>query len=116
MKTFANNSLLTSMTVVVALVVDAFHPETAHAETLDKYLQWQHDLIFNPTASQLRREQRGGIFIFDGLKDKTVELAMDTQFDRIDSMMFVGTIVTDNRGEPLTDAQSGEPQVEDDGC
>lgn len=116
MKISASNSLLTAMTVVVALIVDAFHQETVHAETLDKYLQWQQGLIFNPTASQLRREQRGGIFIYDGLKDKTVELVMDTQFDRIESMMFVRTVVTNDQGHPLTNEQSGVPEVEDDGC
>jgi hypothetical protein len=47
--------------------------------------------------------------------DSLVNQAMDKQFDRIQNMMFVGTIVTDVQGEPVVDDQ-GDVIAEDDGC
>ncbi len=41
---------------------------------------------------------------------------MDKHFNRIDNMMFVSTIVTNDSGEIAYDENSGEPQVEDDDC
>ena len=41
---------------------------------------------------------------------------MDQQFDRMEAMMFVRTKVTDTDGEIMTDPESGEWIVEDDGC
>ena len=69
---------------------------------------WQMRMLFNPPESQLNVEKRGRIMIYDGLKEARIERLMDTQFDRIESMMFVRTIITDN--------ETGEDTVEDDGC
>ena len=69
---------------------------------------WQMRMLFNPPESQLKVEKRGRIMIYDGLKEVRIERAMDTQFERIESMMFVRTIITDN--------ETGEDTVEDDGC
>ena len=54
--------------------------------------------------------------IYDGLKDTQVAQAMDTQFDRIESMMFVRTVTTDATGEILRDKATGDVVVENDGC
>lgn len=77
---------------------------------------WQEKLLFNPPDSQLKAEQHGRIMIYDGLKDTQISKAMDTQFDRIESMMFVRTIVTDDEGEAVHDIETGQVIVEDDGC
>lgn len=69
---------------------------------------WQEKLLFNPPDSQIRAERGGRVMIYDGLKDTQIDRAMDTQFDRIESMMFVRTIVTNT--------ETGEVVVEDDGC
>ena len=78
---------------------------------------WQEKLLFNPTPAQLETEQkRDRIMIYHGLKDVQVTSAMEDQFDRIEHMMFTGTVVTDSRGETLIDEETGETVVEDDGC
>jgi len=77
---------------------------------------WQERMLFSPPASQLELEKRGRIVIYDGLRDTQVTRAMDTQFDRIQSMMFVRTVVTDAQGETRHDDETGTVIVEDDGC
>jgi hypothetical protein len=77
---------------------------------------WQEKMLFNPSASQLELEKRGRIMIYDGLKDTQITRAMDTQFDRIQSMMFIRTIATDSKGETLRDKKTGDVVVEDEGC
>jgi hypothetical protein len=77
---------------------------------------WQEQMLFNPSATQLELERRGRIMIYDGLKDTQITRAMDTQFDRIQSMMFVRTITTDFKGEALRDKETGDVVIEDDGC
>jgi hypothetical protein len=77
---------------------------------------WQEKLLFNPPVSQLKLEQRGHIMIYDGLTDTQIVRAMDTQYDRIESMMFVRTIVTNDEGNAMHDSETGQVIVEDDGC
>lgn len=69
---------------------------------------WQMRMLFNPPESQLEVEKRGRIMIYDGLKDTQIEQVMDAQFDRIEAMMFVRTIITND--------ETDEETVEDDGC
>ena len=78
---------------------------------------WQVKMLFDPTPAQLEMEQtRSRIMIYHGLKDVEVTSAMDGQFDRIEHMMFTGTVATDSQGKVLIDEETGEPVVEDDGC
>jgi hypothetical protein len=77
---------------------------------------WQEKMLFNPTTSQLEREKRGRVMIYDGLKDTQVTQAMDTQFHRIQSMMFIRTAATDSEVEILRDKETGDTVAEDDGC
>jgi hypothetical protein len=91
-----------------ALLAVALHAGAADA--------WQERLLFDPPLSQLAAEARGRIMIHDGLTDAQFTQAMDEQFERIGSMMFVRTVKNDERGEPLRDASTGAVVVEDDGC
>ena len=68
---------------------------------------WQLAMLHQPSPAQLKVEQRGRVFIYDQLHDADVELAMNTQFDRIERMMFVRTKKA---------ADDGEKQAADDDC
>lgn len=50
---------------------------------------YQQNILFSPSESILLAEAKGRIMIYDGLKNETVELAMNEQFGRIENMMFV---------------------------
>ena len=49
---------------------------------------WNRNQLLNPSAGQLRAEQRGRVAIYDGLYESTVDEALDTQFGRIENMIF----------------------------
>lgn len=82
------------------------------APNVDK---WQSRLLFEPSSQQLELERKGRIMIYEGLLDQTVDQVLDTQFDRMQNMMFTRIVRTDSTGQPLRDA-NGQIVVEDDGC
>lgn len=99
------------ISTLVMLAVIVTHPAAASADS------WQDKLLFSPTPAQLEMEEsRDRIMIYEGLKDVQVAEAMDSQFDRIEHMMFTGTVVTDDQGEVLIDEETGNAVIEDDGC
>jgi hypothetical protein len=71
--------------------------------------EWQKRRIFHPTTAELRREARGRVVIYDGMRVGDVRHALDSQFDRIDNMMFIRTRYP-NPKDP------GAYLVEDDDC
>lgn len=109
--------LIHSITFVLALwsaaataPVQAQQPVAQEAQNA-----WQSNRLFAPTAHQREQEQRGSVVIYDGLKDATIERAMDKAFDRIQNMMFIRIIRTGKDGQPMHGSH-GEEVVEDDGC
>lgn len=60
---------------------------------------FQERRLLAPTAAEERMERQGRVHIYDGLHEETVDRAMDTQFDRVQNMMFVGTRYTTETGE-----------------
>ncbi|MGB5773076.1 MAG: hypothetical protein WBP89_00200 [Sedimenticolaceae bacterium] len=102
------------VTFLTALMTASLATGIASAGT--DYRKWQLDRIHSPTPQQLAREQAGRVTISDELWDTDVERAMETQFDRIPSMMFVRTIITDQAGKPVDDAKTGGNATEDDDC
>ena len=77
---------------------------------------WDMNMIYRPSQKQLKRESQGYINIYDGFKDSQVEAILDEKFNRIENMMFTRVKVTDDYGQVLTDPQTGEEIVANDGC
>jgi hypothetical protein len=72
--------------------------------------------LFEPTMAERADEAGGRIYIYDGVRDRDIRRAMDEEFERVDSMMFIRTRKTDTDGNIERDQQTGEVMVEDDGC
>lgn len=63
--------------------------------------------LFNPTPSERAAEQRGRIYIYDGLHERDIDQAFETEFERIESMMFIRL---------QRDSPTGGTATQDDGC
>ncbi len=77
---------------------------------------WLLKRLMQPSPHELERERNGNVYIYDGLSEREVDSALDRNFDRIQAMMFVGTVKTDPGGQPLHDAASGKVIQESGGC
>ena len=77
---------------------------------------WQMRRLMQPSPYELKKERRGSVYIYDGLTEREVETALDTNFDRIQHMMFMGTVRTDASGQPLRDTATGKLIQESGGC
>jgi hypothetical protein len=72
--------------------------------------------LFEPTPAELRAEQAGRVYIYEGLQEADIARALSEQFTRVNSMMFIRV-----RPTPVapTPGQGGEPTTayyRDDGC
>jgi len=105
-----NIQMLTCQLILIVLAGSFYSNAAKSSES------WQMKLLFNPGEVNLASEKKGKIIIYSGLTDKTVARALDENFSRIGSMMFTKTIVTDEKGIPLRDSETGEIVTEDDGC
>jgi hypothetical protein len=72
--------------------------------------------LFEPTTSERAAEAKGEIYIYEGLRDIDVQRAMDEQFGRVENMMFIRTIKTDETGKTARDPKTGAAVPSDDGC
>ncbi len=97
-----------------SLLVTAFILASAQAQATSDH--WQVRMLHQPSDIQLALETKGRVFIYDGLTDVEVGRAVDEQFERMGSMMFVRTVLTDASGQAQTNSETGEVLVEDDGC
>jgi hypothetical protein len=87
----------------------ADHVQLAVADSTN----WQWRRLMQPTASEIAREEKGEVVIYDLMTDKEVELAMTEHFERIPSMMFVRTVITEKKEE---EEASAFPSYQDEGC
>ena len=99
----ATNTLMHRI-LIGLLLGTVLAPPTMAADTDESF---QLNALFKPTQNQLMAEARGRVVIYDGLENEVVERAFDTQFDRIEQMMFIRIQHTQPDGEII---------VEDDGC
>jgi len=107
--------LFTHKTAITAAMLITMAPAQA-AYSGSVYERWQLQRLLQPSDTQLKQEQKGKIFIYEGIKDKDISRVMGEQFDRVETMMFIGTVVTDEYGQPQTDPETGLAMIEDDGC
>lgn len=77
--------------------------------------QWQLRRLNQPTDRERAQESAGGIYIYDGLTDRQVDNALDRHFDRIENMMFMGTVKTSPSGDAQRD-ERGNVATESGGC
>jgi hypothetical protein len=101
--------------ILIVLAMSSLFSNSTLADD-DPARNWQLSLLFNPGEQQYKMESRGRVFIYDGLRDSEVERALDEQYDRVESMMFINTVITDDYGVPMRDEDTGEMLVENDGC
>jgi hypothetical protein len=69
-----------------------------------------------PSPQELETERMGNVYIYDRLTEREVDTALNTHFDRIQHMMFVGTVKTDTSGKALQDPVSGQSIQESGGA
>ena len=81
-----------------------------------KPLTWQQRRLEQPSKAELQWERSGHVMIYEGMTDREIKHAMATNFNRVQSMMFVNTVVTDDKGNPVKDPESGKILTENDGC
>lgn len=86
----------------------------AQGDTMDLMYEFQIDQLMDPSEEQLKLEQDGYVFIYDGLKESDIQLALDRYQDRMGSMMFINVVWTDETGKPLVDPYTGQPVTDDD--
>ena len=77
---------------------------------------WQEARLYKLSDYQLEREKRELVTIYTGFTDVQVERVLDDQFDHVQYMMFVNTVITTPDGKPKLDEVTGEVETEDDGC
>lgn len=60
--------------------------------------EWDRKQLFGPSQALLSKEKTGHVTIYEGVYASDVERAMDEQFDRMESMMFVRTLYPVEQG------------------
>lgn len=63
--------------------------------------------LLQPSERELEQERQGQVYIYDSLENRQIDRALDQQFNRVGSMMFVRTRVQ---------TKDGEEEVLEDGC
>lgn len=81
----------------------------------DQAISLQSKRLNSPSKTQSNLEKDGKVYLYIGLKDKEVDRALDTQFDRIENFMFLSVIKTDNNEKSLR-TKTGELLLESDDC
>ena len=69
----------------------------------DESDHFQINRLFKPDPHDLVDESKGQVFIYDGLVNDQVNLALDVHFDRIENIMFVRTRFVQPDGKVVKD-------------
>ena len=65
--------------------------------------QWQEARLLDPSAAQRTAEQSGRVVVYDHLGEALVDTALDSQFERIENMMFIRVQHPQPDGEVVED-------------
>jgi len=88
--------------IVLAFLVNSVYAEESRGYKIQK------KRLNKPSRIVLKAEElRQSIFIYDGMREGDIDIAMDAQFNRIENMMFVRTLISNDEGEE---------EVQEDGC
>jgi hypothetical protein len=110
-------ALISSVGAMAASILSCADPGLRNYQDPDQALhEWQLQRLMDPSPRDLEKEHTGYVYIYDGLTQREVEAALETQFSRIQNMMFVGTVKTDASGKPLKDPDSGKYVQESGSC
>ena len=78
-------------------------------------IEWRR--LFEPSPGELRDEAAGRIYIYEGLPTRDIERAMDEEFKRVQSMMFIRVKPRDDNGNKAPQTPGSDAgYVQDDGC
>ena len=86
---------LTLTGVLLTVAASLLATETGVAAPQD----WQERRLLDPTPQQRVAELGGQVMIYDGLHERAVNRALDSQFGRIQNMMFIRVKHTEPDGE-----------------
>lgn len=98
---------------LAATAVLAFGAGSVEADDLREI---QLRRLLEPTPAELAQEREGRIYIYESLTKEDIERAMEAEFNRVESMMFIRVPKTDESGEIMRDEETGDVMVEEDGC
>lgn len=105
---FGNGSCRNSVLSVIFFALPVASWSALAGETVN--YRWQIDKLMQPSESQIQREKESqSVFIYEQLMTADVDRALEDQFERVEHMMFVKTML------PPTD-KGGEPIQQPDGC
>ena len=65
------------------------------AESEITFSQIEEEMLLNPPSAGSTSDK---VMIYSNVRNKTIHKAMDNQFDRIENMMFINTIVETEEG------------------
>jgi hypothetical protein len=97
---------------ISALVAMSIYAGDVRAEQSD----WYRLQLFEPSKTQLALEEDGQVMTYDSLRDIDLLRVLDEQFDRVESIMFTGTVVSNKKGGQVGNEETGEIPVENDDC
>lgn len=78
-----------ALTMILAGIL--INPMFQNVRAADAENNWALKQLHSPSPSLRKMESAGRVTIFDGVTVADVDDAMDRQFDRIQSMMFIRT-------------------------
>lgn len=72
--------------------------------------------LLEPTPADLRAEQAGRVYIYEGLQEEDIARALREQFTRVNSMMFIRVKPTPAAPTAGEDGKPTGAYYQDDGC